>query len=77
MFRLCRIARAIGSLLQIRAHELAYRDRVVLERTQSGLDLLHQRLKGGEVAVVGLGALDVAPEVLDRVGAGQVVCSTK
>lgn len=56
-----------GGFLKIRPHELTYGSRVMLERSHALLDGLDQGLEGGEIAVVGLVALDVAPQMLDGI----------
>ena len=67
MFRLGRFARAIGRRLQMGTHKLAGSSRVVLEGGEGGIHRLDQGLEGWEIAVVGFGPLDVAPEMLNRV----------
>ena len=67
MFLLGRFARAIGCHLKVGTHELSDGSRVVLESGEGGVHRLDEGLEGREIAVVGLVALDVAPEMLNRV----------
>jgi hypothetical protein len=67
MFRLGRALSAVSRLLHVGFHQLAHGKGGKLNLLQASLDGRDQRLKGREVAVVGRVALDVPPQVLNRI----------